>query len=154
MTAIGGARLWSTFTVDLHPLPRSISVPRGAPLNFAAEQSGSRSAGLTWSAPAKSLRYGQVVMYEIHFHKLKQAVDVFQVNATATTQIIDSLEINQDYIFQIRAYTSKGAGPWSNRLPLKITGQRKSSLLAWLASHFYCVLFPSSSWITSNCKLR
>ena len=116
---------WRSFTPPPHPLARSVSVPRGAPLNFAAEQSGSQSASLSWNPPAKSLRYGDVVMYEIHFHRLRQAVDVFQVNATGTTQIIDSLEINQDYIFQIRAYTSKGAGPWSNRLPLKITGQRK-----------------------------
>ena len=76
-----------------------------------------------WNPPAKSLRYGEVIMYEIRFHKLKKAVDVFEVNATGTTQLIDALELNQDYIFQIRAYTSKGAGPWSNRLPLKMTGQ-------------------------------
>ncbi|KAK2179862.1 hypothetical protein NP493_469g03030 [Ridgeia piscesae] len=98
-------------------------IPRGAPLNFSAEQVGSQSVKLTWNPPAKSLRYGEVIMYEIRFHKLKKAVDVFEVNATGTTQLIDALELNQDYIFQIRAYTSKGAGPWSNRLPLKMTGQ-------------------------------
>jgi len=37
--------------------------------------------------------------------------------------MVDRLELNVDYKFVVRAYTSKGPGPWSNGLPFRTLGQ-------------------------------
>lgn len=47
------------------------------------------------------------------------------MNTTDTSLTVEGLEPTTDYIFQIRAYTSKGPGPWSNQLPFRTFGQRK-----------------------------
>lgn len=62
-------------------------------------------------------------MYEIMYHKQSDPISVFDVNTTNTQLIIEGLEMNTDYIFQIKAYTSRGAGPWSNRLSVSTFGQ-------------------------------
>lgn len=62
-------------------------------------------------------------MYEIMYHKLANQVDVYDVNTTDPQLVIEGLGMNTDYAFQIKAYTSKGAGPWSNRLPFRTFGQ-------------------------------
>ena len=62
-------------------------------------------------------------MYEIMYHKRNDPIDVYDVNTTDTQLVIEGLEMNMDYVFQIKAYTSKGAGPWSNRLPFRTFGQ-------------------------------
>ncbi len=115
-------------------------VPGGAPQNFTASGLGSTSVKLTWDQPAKNLRRGDIIMYEIMYHKRSDSIDVIDMNTTDTQAIVDGLEMNTDYIFQIKAYTSKGAGPWSNRLPFRTFGQRKCTLrnlyiLSMLACH-------------------
>ncbi len=64
-------------------------------------------------------------MYEIMYHMRSEPIDVIDMNTTDTQAIVDGLQMNEDYIFQIKAYTSKGAGPWSNRLAFRTFGQRK-----------------------------
>jgi len=44
-------------------------------------------------------------------------------NTTSTALMVDRLQINVDYKFFVRAYTSKGPGPWSNGLPFRTLGQ-------------------------------
>lgn len=78
---------------------------------------------LTWDQPARALRNGQIKMYEMMYHKRTDPVDVYDVNTTDTQLVIEGLDMNMDYVFQIKAYTSKGAGPWSNRLPFRTYGQ-------------------------------
>ena len=108
----------------------SCIVPGGAPLNFSAMGVSSTSAKLMWSEPEKHLRNGEIVMYEILYHKRADPIETLDVNTTETHQLIEGLTMNTDYIFQIKAYTSKGAGPWSQRLPFRTMGQCKFQFLA------------------------
>ena len=49
--------------------------------------------------------------------------DMTAENTTSTALMVDRLQLNVDYKFLVRAYTSKGPGPWSNGLPFRTLGQ-------------------------------
>jgi len=49
--------------------------------------------------------------------------DMTAENTSSTALMVDRLQINVDYKFFVRAYTSKGPGPWSNGLPFRTLGQ-------------------------------
>ena len=78
---------------------------------------------LTWDLPARKLRNGDIIMYQITYHKLADSVNEEDLNITDTFVDIVGLEMNTDYIFKIKAYTSRGAGPWSNRLHFRTFGR-------------------------------
>ena len=103
-------------------------VPGGAPQNFTASGISSTSVKLTWDQPAKNLRHGDIIMYEIIYYKRSEPIGVININTTNTQAIVGGLEREQDYISQIKAYTSKGAGPWSYHLAFRTTGQCKCML--------------------------
>jgi Fibronectin type III domain len=103
-----------------------ISVPAGAPLNFTAIGLGPHSVQLRWDAPAKQHRNGDIVLYEVLYHDRANPADDLATNSTDNSMIISGLEPTTNYIFQIRAYTAKGPGPWSNQLPFRtFASQRK-----------------------------
>ncbi|XP_076439826.1 receptor-type tyrosine-protein phosphatase delta-like isoform X2 [Babylonia areolata] len=97
--------------------------PSGAPQNFTATGLTETSVRLTWDLPARKLRNGDIVMYQITYHKLADAINEEDLNITDTFVDIVGLEMNTDYIFKIKAYTSRGAGPWSNRLHFRTFGR-------------------------------
>jgi len=43
-------------------------------------------------------------------------------NSSELSTVLEGLEPNTDYSFQLRAYTSRGPGPWNNRLPFRTFG--------------------------------
>ena len=97
-------------------------VPSGAPQNFTAIGVSPTSVRLQWDPPAKKHRHGNIILYEVLYHQRSQPLDEFATNATQLSTHIDGLEPNTDYSFQLRAYTSKGPGPWNNRLPFRTFG--------------------------------
>lgn len=80
-----------------------------------------------WNEPEKHLRNGDIIMYEIIYHKRSDSTETNDLNTTDTHLAIEGLEMNTDYIFQIKAYTGEGAGPWSSRLPFRTFGRCESS---------------------------
>ncbi|XP_064607458.1 tyrosine-protein phosphatase Lar-like isoform X3 [Liolophura sinensis] len=98
-------------------------VPRGAPQNFSAVGLSETSVKLSWDLPAKKLRNGEIIMYQITYNKLAEPINVEDLNITETSVEISGLEMNTDYVFQIKAFTSRGAGPWSNKLHFRTFGQ-------------------------------
>ncbi|CAL1538075.1 unnamed protein product [Lymnaea stagnalis] len=97
--------------------------PSGAPQNFTATGLTETSVRLTWDLPARNLRNGEIVMYQITYHKLSDPINEEDVNCTDTFLDLVSLDMNTDYSFKIKAYTSRGAGPWSNRLHFRTFGK-------------------------------
>ncbi|XP_041360358.1 tyrosine-protein phosphatase Lar-like isoform X2 [Gigantopelta aegis] len=97
--------------------------PAGAPQNFTATGLSETSVHLTWDLPARALRNGDIVMYQITYHKLSDPINEEDLNVTDTFVDILGLEMNTDYIFTIKAYTSKGSGPWSNKLHFRTFGR-------------------------------
>jgi len=101
------------------------AVPGGSPENFTATGVTSTSVRLRWDGPARSLRHGAIVLYEVLYHRADRPHDDFAVNSTETAVIVDGLDHEADYIFQLRAYTAKGSGPWTSRLPFKTFANRQ-----------------------------
>jgi len=62
-------------------------------------------------------------MYEMSYYKTSDPTETYDLNTTETSIVIEALSMNSDYLFQIKAYTSQGAGPWSARLPFRTFGQ-------------------------------
>lgn len=86
--------------------------PDGAPQNFSAESLTETSVLLEWDLPAKHLQNGEIVMYQLLYRKLGASMEEEQ-NATGLQYEVKGLEMNTDYAFKIRAFTSVGPGPWS-----------------------------------------
>jgi hypothetical protein len=105
----------------------SAPAPGAAPQNFTAIGLSPTSVRLQWDPPPKKLRNGDVVMYEVVYRRRGNQLEDLAVNSTDAWIIVEGLDVNADYVFQLRAYTSKGPGPWSNRLPFRTFGNRKSS---------------------------
>ena len=63
-------------------------------------------------------------------------------NTTNTALTVDRLELNVDYKFLVRAYTSKGPGPWSNRLSFHTVGPCECDMSS--------PSLPSSSIVSSS----
>ncbi|KAL4236406.1 hypothetical protein ACF0H5_004791 [Mactra antiquata] len=99
-------------------------VPQGAPQNFSAVGLTENSVRLAWDLPAKKLRNGDIVMYQLVFHQLADSINVEEINITDTTKDVENLDMNTDYVFQIKAYTLKGAGPWTPRLQYRTFGKK------------------------------
>ena len=114
--------LWFRSVKDSDTVECLCLVPAGAPQNFTAIGVSPTSIRLQWDPPARRLRNGEIVQYEIVYHQRSNPLDDFATNSTALTTVVDGLEVNTDYIFQLRAYTSRGSGPWSNKLPFRTFG--------------------------------
>lgn len=97
----------------------------GAPLNLTITGVTPMSVRLSWSPPERSLRNGEIVQYEIMYYKRSDPQTASHVNTTATDTVLDGLEPTTNYIFQIKAYTSKGPGPWSNQIPFQTMSRCK-----------------------------
>ena len=87
-------------------------------------------------------------MYEIMYYKPSDAMEVVGVNATDKEIVIEGLSMNTDYVFTIKAYTSKGAGPLEQPPAIqKLFGRCKYSV--------HALAFVDLGWIThfSGCFL-
>ena len=58
-------------------------------------------------------------MYELLYHDRGDPADDWPTNTSDTQILVDGLRPTTNYIFQIRAYTAKGPGPWTNQLPFQ-----------------------------------
>lgn len=90
------------------------AVPAGAPLNVSSVNVTSSSVRLQWDPPARRHRNGVIVLYEVIYHMKDNYIDDWTTNTSDPWIVIDGLEPEQDYQFQIRAYTARGGGPWSD----------------------------------------
>ena len=90
------------------------AVPAGAPLNVSSTNVTSSSVRLQWDAPAQHHRNGVIVLYEVMYRLKDNYIDDWTTNTSESWIVIDGLEPAQEYQFQIRAYTGRGSGPWSD----------------------------------------
>ena len=109
------------------------SVPMGPPQNLTMTATSSEGVRLTWDPPEKKLRNGNIILYEIVYYKEANQVQSQNVNTSDTHLDIVGLDTDTIYMFQIKAYTIRGAGPWGTRKSFKTFEDRKYS------SHVYCV---------------
>ena len=64
---------------------------------------------------------GDIVLYDIRY-SAREASEELAANTSNTMVMLEGLQNNVDYSFFVRAYTHKGHGPWSNKLPFRTSG--------------------------------
>ncbi|XP_013388176.1 tyrosine-protein phosphatase Lar isoform X2 [Lingula anatina] len=95
------------------------SVPYGYPMNFTMSAKTSTVAQLSWKPPPADQCNGRIIMYEIEYYKKLDDINSFSLNVSQMETEVSGLETNEVYLFQIKAYTSKGPGPWSPKYQFK-----------------------------------
>ncbi|XP_064626984.1 tyrosine-protein phosphatase Lar-like isoform X3 [Lineus longissimus] len=98
-------------------------IPGGPPKNISIFGISINAIRLQWDLPAKNMRNGDVVMYQVSYFKGSDPITTFDLNTTEAYMIIDNLEKNTDYVFQVKAFTSIGAGPWSDKMHFRTYGE-------------------------------
>lgn len=90
-------------------------VPREPPGNITYRLQSPTTIVLNWEPPLPQYRNGKITGYGVHFHKTTDH-QVIEQTIQQTRMVFASLDENQEYGFRVRAYTSKGPGPWSSKL--------------------------------------
>uniref|UniRef100_A0A8D8LUZ9 protein-tyrosine-phosphatase n=1 Tax=Cacopsylla melanoneura TaxID=428564 RepID=A0A8D8LUZ9_9HEMI len=97
-----------------------LTTPEGPPTGPAANISHHFQTPdvvcITWDPPLRSHRNGQIVLYNIQFHKKIDAANVIQRNTTLTKAVFSNLEEGIEYAALVQAITKAGPGPWSPKL--------------------------------------
>ncbi|XP_051785954.1 receptor-type tyrosine-protein phosphatase delta isoform X5 [Erpetoichthys calabaricus] len=93
----------------------SEDVPSGFPQNIATDGITSSTLQLSWSPPVLSERNGVIVKYTILYKDINSPYNPSEliVMPPETSVTISGLKADTTYDIKIRAYTSKGPGPYS-----------------------------------------
>ncbi|XP_069195928.1 tyrosine-protein phosphatase Lar isoform X6 [Procambarus clarkii] len=97
------------------------AAPSGPPTNITYRYQTPGTIVFTWDQPAPSDRNGVIILYELQFSKNVILNNDFKhdKNVSDSNRIVfNGLEENMDYTFKVRAWTSKGPGPYSETLHL------------------------------------
>ncbi|XP_055372235.1 tyrosine-protein phosphatase Lar isoform X2 [Condylostylus longicornis] len=100
-------------TVKYYRTPEG--TPSGPPANITKRFQTPDIVCITWDLPKREERNGQIIRYDVRFHKKIDAPGPDR-NTTAKKAVFTNLEENTEYVFQVRAYTKQGSGPFSEKL--------------------------------------
>lgn len=102
-----------------------IETPEGAPgappQNISYRLQTPTTVVITWDSPAPEYRNGRITNYGLHFQKPVDSSPEERFT-NETRMVFSSLSENAEYTCKIRAFTSKGPGPWSNRILIHTPG--------------------------------
>lgn len=104
-------------TVKYYTTPEG--TPNGPPVNISHRFQTPDVLCITWDSPNREQRNGQILRYDIQFHKKIDHGLGTERNTTERRAVFANLDQNTEYIVRIRAYTKQGAGPFSERLILE-----------------------------------
>ncbi|XP_045464788.1 tyrosine-protein phosphatase Lar isoform X5 [Harmonia axyridis] len=92
--------------------------PTGPPSNITYRFQTPDVVCITWDPPIREHRNGRILKYDIQFHKKSDHNNIITRNISTTKAVFTHLEENTEYIFHIKAYTSQGAGPFSEKMTI------------------------------------
>lgn len=90
--------------------------PNGPPSNITVRFQTPDIVCVTWDSPNREHRNGQIIRYDVQFHKKIDHGLGTERNTTVRKAVFVNLEENTEYIFRVRAYTKQGAGPFSEKI--------------------------------------
>lgn len=91
--------------------------PKGPPTNLTFTFQTADIMKVAWEPPVKHDRNGQITKYDIQFYKRgNQSSNTVHKTTTVTRAVFTGLEEDAQYVFQVRAYTDQGAGPYSKEV--------------------------------------
>ncbi|XP_026732873.1 tyrosine-protein phosphatase Lar isoform X1 [Trichoplusia ni] len=87
--------------------------PKGPPTNVTYHFQTPDIISITWEAPIRADRSGQIKKYDVQFYKRGDQSSVAEKTTELTKAVFTGLEEDAHYVFKVRAYTDQGAGPYS-----------------------------------------
>ncbi|XP_026825719.1 tyrosine-protein phosphatase Lar isoform X4 [Ooceraea biroi] len=92
--------------------------PTGPPTNLSYFFQTPDTVCVTWDMPLRQHRNGQIIGYDVQFNKKNDHSTTIDRNTTKTRAVFTNLEENTEYVFHVRAHTSKGSGPYSEKITI------------------------------------
>ena len=92
--------------------------PGGPPTNLSYHFQTPDTVCVTWDEPLTNHRNGRIIRYDVQFHKKNDHSSIEDRNTTRTRAVFTNLESNTEYVFHVKAYTSRGGGPWSEKITI------------------------------------
>ncbi|XP_017767250.1 PREDICTED: tyrosine-protein phosphatase Lar isoform X5 [Eufriesea mexicana] len=92
--------------------------PTGPPTNLSYFFQTPDTVCVTWDKPLRQHRNGQITNYDVQFNKKNDHSTTIDRNTTKTRAVFTNLEENTEYVFHVRARTSKGSGPYSEKITI------------------------------------
>ncbi|XP_047026760.1 tyrosine-protein phosphatase Lar isoform X3 [Helicoverpa zea] len=90
--------------------------PKGPPTNVTYHFQTPDIISITWEAPIRADRSGQIKKYDVQFYKRGDQSSVAEKTTELTKAVFTGLEEDAHYVFKVRAYTDQGAGPFSKEV--------------------------------------
>ncbi|XP_039755971.1 tyrosine-protein phosphatase Lar isoform X2 [Pararge aegeria] len=87
--------------------------PKGPPTNVTYHFQAPDVISVTWEAPIRADRSGQIKKYDVQFYKRGDQSSLLEKTTEHTKAVFTGLEEDAHYVFKVRAYTDQGAGPYS-----------------------------------------
>uniref|UniRef100_T1JGZ8 Uncharacterized protein n=1 Tax=Strigamia maritima TaxID=126957 RepID=T1JGZ8_STRMM len=94
-------------------------VPSGAPENLTFWFQTPTTVAFAWQPPLANRSNGDIVLYQVQFHKRTDFDLSSEKNTTETKMVFDNLEEDSDYVLRVKAFTSKGGGPYGERVGIR-----------------------------------
>jgi receptor-type tyrosine-protein phosphatase F len=105
------------------------SSPSGPPTNITYRFQTPDIVCITWDLPLREHRNGQILRYDIQFHKRIDHGLNADRNTSVRKAVFANLDQNTEYVVRIRAYTKQGAGPFSQTVKFETERGNKNENL-------------------------
>nr|XP_031837142.1 tyrosine-protein phosphatase Lar isoform X6 [Nomia melanderi] len=92
--------------------------PTGPPTNLSYFFQTPDTVCVTWDMPIRQHRNGRIIGYDVQFNKKNDHSTTIDRNITKTRAVFTNLEENTEYVFHVRAHTSRGSGPYSEKITI------------------------------------
>lgn len=89
------------------------AAPIAAPQNVTDRLQSPSSIVLSWLPPPLQYRNGDIIQYGVLLYEV-MGESTLERKTSETRMVLSGLKESTNYIIRVRAYTAKGAGPWSN----------------------------------------
>ncbi|XP_034939072.1 tyrosine-protein phosphatase Lar isoform X2 [Chelonus insularis] len=92
--------------------------PSGPPTNLTYSFQTQDTVCVKWDEPSRQHRNGQIIRYDVEFNKKNDHSTIEARNTTKKRAVFTNLEEATEYVFHVRAHTSRGAGPYSEKITI------------------------------------
>ncbi|XP_072043281.1 uncharacterized protein [Amphiura filiformis] len=106
------------------------AAPSGPPQEVNHKSPEDGILNFTWDLPSCGQRNGQIVRYEYEYWIQSLKDDVKNGSTTYEEITLSDLHSNKTYVFQVRAYTKEGPGPFSEIYEAEASGSSSGKLRA------------------------
>ncbi len=123
--------------------------PSGPPQDIKHRSPEDGQLTITWNLPACGQRRGNIVKYEYQYWLQFKQDEI--TNGSTTNREIDfsGLMSNATFLFQVRAYTTEGPGPYSAPYEAMATGSSPGKSVKGIIMHH---VFPTEhQYVLDTC---